>query len=144
MRGSASRAAIARGVSLVRVADGDLVFVVVVEGLDLEGGQDSLLDPVRRVGEDPGGVGQLVTPVVLAIADLPHGAPSQLTFLPAFWLLAPGAVGLIGLTQAATGPADYARVGAALAAVMAIALGVLIGAALYRTAHTALPIPRPQ
>ncbi|MFF2495344.1 threonine/serine exporter ThrE family protein [Agromyces sp. NPDC058064] len=83
-----------------------------------------------------GFVGALaMTPVVLWIASLPHGAPSQLTFLPGFWLLVPGAAGLVGLTEAvgtAQGVEDFAT---ALTAVMSIALGVLIGTALYRVVH---------
>ncbi|UOQ87743.1 threonine/serine exporter family protein [Agromyces endophyticus] len=76
-----------------------------------------------------------MTPVVLWIAALPHGAPSQLTFLPGFWLLVPGAAGLVGLTEAVgttDGLEDFAT---ALTAVMSIALGVLIGTALYRVVH---------
>ena len=62
-------------------------------------------------------------------------APSQLTFLPAFWLLVPGAAGLVGLTEAfatTNGLVDFAT---ALISVMSIALGVLIGTALYRFVH---------
>jgi hypothetical protein len=43
------------GVSWVRVGpDGDLVGVVVVEGVDVEGGEQGLLDPVGGVGDDAG------------------------------------------------------------------------------------------
>lgn len=76
-----------------------------------------------------------MTPVVLWIASLRRGAPSQLTFLPAFWILVPGAAGLAGLTEAvgtAAGLEDFAT---ALTAVMSIALGVLIGTAFYRVVH---------
>ena len=76
-----------------------------------------------------------MTPVVLWIASLRNGAPSQLTFLPAFWLLVPGAAGLVGLTEAVgttEGLEDFAT---ALTSVMSIALGVLIGTALYRVVH---------
>ncbi|GAA1795544.1 threonine/serine ThrE exporter family protein [Agromyces lapidis] len=76
-----------------------------------------------------------MTPVVLWIATLRHGAPSQLTFLPAFWLLVPGAAGLLGLTEAVgttRGLEDFAE---ALTSIMSIALGVLIGTALYRVVH---------
>ena len=76
-----------------------------------------------------------MTPVVLWIASLRHGVPSQLTFLPGFWLLVPGAAGLVGLTEAvgtSEGLQDFAT---ALTSVMSIALGVLIGTALYRVAH---------
>lgn len=76
-----------------------------------------------------------VAPVVLWVSSLRHGAPSQLTFLPAFWLLVPGAAGLVGLTEAVgtdRGAEDFA---AALTSVMSIALGVLLGTALYRAVH---------
>ncbi|MBS0022691.1 threonine/serine ThrE exporter family protein [Microbacterium paraoxydans] len=76
-----------------------------------------------------------VTPVVFWIAGLRHGAPSQLTFLPAFWLLVPGAAGLVGLTEAFATDNGLADFAAALVSVMSIALGVLIGTALYRVVH---------
>lgn len=83
-----------------------------------------------------GFVGALaMTPAVLWIASLRHGVPSQLTFLPGFWLLVPGAAGLVGLTEAvgtSEGLEDFAT---ALTSVMSIALGVLIGTALYRVVH---------
>ncbi|WP_141651253.1 threonine/serine exporter ThrE family protein [Microbacterium sp. 3J1] len=76
-----------------------------------------------------------VTPVVFWIAGLRHGAPSQLTFLPAFWLLVPGAAGLVGLTEAFATDNGLADFAAALTSIMSIALGVLIGTALYRVVH---------
>jgi len=72
----------------------------------------------------------VMTPLVLWIASRDYGAPSQITFLPAFWLLVPGASGLVGLTGAAE--VGLSGLGAALTTVLAIALGVLIGTALYR------------
>lgn len=72
----------------------------------------------------------VMTPLVLWIASRDYGAPSQITFLPAFWLLVPGASGLVGLTEAAE--VGLSGLGAALTTVLAIALGVLIGTALYR------------
>ena len=79
-----------------------------------------------------------MTPVVLWVEQLRHGPPKLVTFLPAFWLLVPGATGLIGVTQiVGTG----AGAGAAsrglsdtLATIISISLGVLIGAAVYRSA----------
>lgn len=83
-----------------------------------------------------GFVGALaMTPVVLWIASLRRGAPSQLTFLPAFWLLVPGAAGLVGLTEAVATDGGIVDFAAALVSVMSIALGVLIGTALYRAVH---------
>jgi uncharacterized membrane protein YjjP (DUF1212 family) len=72
----------------------------------------------------------VMTPLVLWISKQDYGAPSQITFLPAFWLLVPGASGLIGLTEAAD--VGLSGLGSALTTVLAIALGVLIGTALFR------------
>ncbi|RXZ49823.1 threonine/serine ThrE exporter family protein [Agromyces binzhouensis] len=75
----------------------------------------------------------VVTPLVLWIEDLPRGVPSQIAFLPAFWVLVPGAAGLIGLTEGAVEEsAGIDDVAAAFVTVMSIALGVFIGSAIYR------------
>ena len=77
-----------------------------------------------------------MTPLVLWINDRPFGTPSLVTFLPAFWLLVPGAVGLIGVTEIVG--ADHTigaeDLTAALTSIASIALGVLIGSATYHTA----------
>ena len=90
----------------------------------------------RLVGAGVSGfVGALVmTPVALAIARLRHGPPSQVTFLPAFWLLVPGALGLIGVTEIVGDPAsagieDLVK---PLGSIVSIALGVLCGASIFR------------
>ena len=44
-----------------------------------------------------------MTPLVLWFEHLPQGPPKLVTFLPAFWLLVPGAAGLIGITVARRG-----------------------------------------
>ncbi|MCI2956489.1 threonine/serine exporter family protein [Agromyces atrinae] len=86
--------------------------------------------------EVSGFIGALaMTPVVHAIAALPKGAPTQITFLPAFWVLVPGAAGLVGLTEAVGSNAGLTDFVSALTTVMSIALGVLIGTALYRFAR---------
>ncbi len=83
-----------------------------------------------------GFIGALVmTPVVLWIASLPRGVPAQLTFLPAYWLLVPGAAGLVGLTEAMGAGQGFEDFALALVSIMSIALGVLIGTALYRAVH---------
>ncbi len=88
------------------------------------------------VGDEVSGFfGALVmTPVALAVARLPGGPPSQVTFLPAFWLLVPGALGLIGAAAVVGNPAgaeveDLVR---PLGAIISIALGVLCGVSLFR------------
>jgi uncharacterized membrane protein YjjP (DUF1212 family) len=75
-----------------------------------------------------------MTPVALAIASLPGGPPSQVTFLPAFWLLVPGALGLAGVTKVVGDPASagVADLIEPLGSIVAIALGVLCGVTLFR------------
>ncbi len=75
-----------------------------------------------------------MTPVALAIARLPGGPPSQVMFLPAFWLLVPGALGLIGVTEIFGNPAtvSIADLVTPVGSIVSIALGVLGGVSLYR------------
>jgi uncharacterized membrane protein YjjP (DUF1212 family) len=75
-----------------------------------------------------------MTPVALAVARLPSGPPSQVTFLPAFWLLVPGAIGLIGVTDIVGNPATAGLQDLVqpVTSIVAIALGVLCGASIYR------------
>ena len=76
----------------------------------------------------------LMTPIALAVARLPGGPPSQVTFLPAFWLLVPGALGLIGVTEVVGNPAeaDIDDLVQPLGSIVAIALGVLCGVSVFR------------
>jgi uncharacterized membrane protein YjjB (DUF3815 family) len=77
-----------------------------------------------------------MTPVVLWLERLPGGPPKLVTFLPAFWLLVPGATGLIGVTQVVGYGTGVASRGLSdmLMTVVSISLGVLTGAAAYRAA----------
>jgi uncharacterized membrane protein YjjB (DUF3815 family) len=75
-----------------------------------------------------------MTPLVLLIGRRREGPPSMVLFLPAFWLLVPGAAGLIGVTaivgtSSRLAPADFT---ATMVTVLAIALGVLIGTAAVK------------
>jgi uncharacterized membrane protein YjjB (DUF3815 family) len=81
-----------------------------------------------------------MTPVVLWVERLPSGPPKLVTFLPAFWLLVPGAVGLIGVTQIVGAGFDVTARGLSdlLITIISISLGVLIGAAACRAANTGL------
>jgi uncharacterized membrane protein YjjP (DUF1212 family)/uncharacterized membrane protein YjjB (DUF3815 family) len=76
-----------------------------------------------------------MTPLVLWMSDQTWGPPSMVTFLPAFWLLVPGAAGLIGATEivgtdSTLGVNDFSS---AINTVFSIALGILIGSALYNS-----------
>ncbi len=66
-----------------------------------------------------------MTPIALLLACLPGGPPPQVTFLPAFWLLVPGALGLIGVTEIVGNPAtaSIADLVAPVGSIVSIALG---------------------
>ncbi|MGH9120191.1 MAG: threonine/serine ThrE exporter family protein [Acidimicrobiales bacterium] len=76
----------------------------------------------------------VMTPVVFTVARIPTGPPSMVTFLPAFWLLVPGATGLIGVTELLSDTNDLSSEHLVVIAnsIVAIALGVLLGTAIYR------------
>ena len=83
-----------------------------------------------------GFLGALVmTPIAYAVERLPSGPPALVSFLPGFWLLVPGALGLIGVTEyfadnTAAGVQDLVGT---VGSIIAIALGVLCGYPLYRS-----------
>jgi uncharacterized membrane protein YjjP (DUF1212 family) len=95
--------------------------------------------------------GLAMTPLVLWIDSRGYGPPSMVTFLPAFWLLVPGALGLIGMTEL-IGPNQHLGqedLVTTVSSIVSIALGVLIGSAAYKSATagvhrvvTVLPTPR--
>ena len=81
-----------------------------------------------------------MTPLALWVETMRHGPPKLITFLPGFWLLVPGAAGLIGVTELLS--VDH-QLGAqtvvdSFVTVMSIALGVLIGTAVYQTTDSGL------
>ena len=71
-----------------------------------------------------------MTPLVMFFDSLPKGPTKLITFLPGFWMLVPGAAGLIAVVgidaQSAPGALNSVFI-----TIIAIALGVLIGSALY-------------
>jgi len=81
--------------------------------------------------------GLAIVPVARLIARAPGGPPPMVTTRPAFWLLVPGALGFIGVSQVATmsqsGIDDLINMGLAL---FAIALGVLTGTGLTQEARS--------
>ena len=84
-----------------------------------------------------GFLGGLTAALGATLIARPGGPPSLVVFLPSFWLLVPGSLGLIGTTQLAADTGDgFATAAGAIAVIAAIALGVLIGSAVGR-AYTA-------
>jgi hypothetical protein len=70
----------------------------------------------------------VMTPVATLVAAQPGGPPLMATFLPAFWLLVPGSMGLIGVTQIlAKQSAGQGTLLSAGVSIVAIAVGVITG-----------------
>lgn len=77
-----------------------------------------------------------MTPVAVAISRQRSGPPALVSFLPAFWLLVPGALGLIGVASVLDGDLNGTRtIVTTIATMIAIALGVLLGLAVTRSLH---------
>ncbi|MGC5170700.1 threonine/serine exporter family protein [Microbacterium sp. DT81.1] len=72
-----------------------------------------------------------VTPVTALVARQPTGPAALVSFTPAFSLLVPGAIGLVGVADVLGGDrAAAASLVATLSTMVAIALGVLAGSSL--------------
>lgn len=87
------------------------------------------------LGPEAGGFfGMLVaTPLGYLIQLKFKGPPAMVTFLPSFWLLVPGAMGLVSVTQMLTDRvAGVDGLTTVVFALTSIALGTLLGASLYR------------
>jgi uncharacterized membrane protein YjjB (DUF3815 family) len=69
--------------------------------------------------------------VTALVARQPSGPAALVSFTPAFWLLVPGALGLVSVADALSGDsAGAATLIAAVSTMVAIALGVLAGSSL--------------
>ena len=80
-----------------------------------------------------GFAGGLTAALGAAIVQWRGGPPSLVVFLPSFWLLVPGSLGLIGTTELATQTGDgFVTASGATAVIIAIALGVLVGSSVGR------------
>lgn len=75
----------------------------------------------------------VMTPVVLAIDHRPVGPRATTLFLPGFYFLVPGASGLIDVTATVSPGILGGGLTATLTTVVAIALGVLIATAAFRS-----------
>ena len=86
-------------------------------------------------------VGAVVLTVVAYLQQaLPGAPPAVVCFLPAFWLLVPGAASLINFTQRLLGLAfDSLSLFTILGSIVAIALGVVTGTAAHRQLYRIAP-----
>jgi len=76
----------------------------------------------------------VATPLGYLIQLRFRGPPSMVTFLPSFWLVVPGSLGLISVTQMLSDrTAGIEGLISVIFAVTSIALGTLVGAAIYKT-----------
>jgi uncharacterized membrane protein YjjB (DUF3815 family) len=86
--------------------------------------------------EISGFFGMLVaTPLGYLIQKRLKGPPAMVTFLPSFWLLVPGALGLLAVTGLLSDPGGQGGQGGMVSVALAltsIALGTLVGASFYR------------
>jgi uncharacterized membrane protein YjjP (DUF1212 family) len=83
--------------------------------------------------EISGFFGTLVaTPLGYLIQQRFKGPPSMVTFLPSFWLLVPGALGLVTVNRLLSDPARIDGLISVAFALASIALGALVGASLYK------------
>lgn len=74
-----------------------------------------------------------MTPVALAVARFPSGPSPLASFLPAFWMLVPGALGLVGVTSLLEGDdSGLSTLVTTVATMVAIAFGVVLGMAATR------------
>jgi uncharacterized membrane protein YjjB (DUF3815 family) len=88
-----------------------------------------------------------MTPVAAFIARQRSGPPTIVSFTPAFWLLVPGALGLVGVAALLHGDSSGASiVTSTVETMVAIAVGVMVGRALslfvvdrLRSRHTEDP-----
>ena len=78
-------------------------------------------------------IGAIVMTPAAVVASRLHGPATIVNFLPAFWLLVPGALGLKGVTTILDGNSTgISTIVAAVSTMVAITLGILLGLAITR------------
>ncbi len=90
-----------------------------------------------------GFLGAIAASLGASIVELRRPQLARLVlFLPAFWLLVPGSLGLVGVTELAAGRESATQVAlGVLGVVSAIALGLLVGSSLGRSLRGRLRSP---
>jgi uncharacterized membrane protein YjjP (DUF1212 family) len=88
----------------------------------------------RLLGKEISGFfGTLVaTPLGYLIHKRFKGPPVMVTFLPSFWLLVPGAMGLLTIKRLLSDPGRFDGLISVAFVLASIALGALVGASLYK------------
>ncbi|MFZ2429368.1 MAG: hypothetical protein WAW71_14615 [Propioniciclava sp.] len=72
-----------------------------------------------------------MTPVAYVASRQPNGPAAFASFLPGFWLLVPGTLGLVGVTSLLDGDSTgLTTLITTIASMVAIVLGILAGAAV--------------
>jgi hypothetical protein len=72
-----------------------------------------------------------MTPTAMVVERWPSAPPAHVLFLPGFWLLVPGAVGLVSMTELVGDTPSAIRLQASIISFVGIALGVYMGGALF-------------
>jgi uncharacterized membrane protein YjjP (DUF1212 family) len=85
----------------------------------------------------------VMVPVAHLVGRVRTAPPAHVMFLPAFWLLVPGTIGLIGITEIVgdNSHAGSENLGTALVSIPAVALGILVGTMIVRAARIATRAP---
>jgi len=87
--------------------------------------------------------GVVMTPLILWLSGRPDGPPKMTLFLPAFWVLVPGAAGLIGVTGAVgVSSVDAGDFSQTALTVASITVGILVGAASWTASSDAASTAR--
>jgi uncharacterized membrane protein YjjB (DUF3815 family) len=74
----------------------------------------------------------VMTPVAALVARQKKGPPMIVSFTPAFWLLVPGALGLVGVAALLHGDTSgVSTLTTMVETMVAIAVGVMVGRAVY-------------
>jgi uncharacterized membrane protein YjjB (DUF3815 family) len=75
-----------------------------------------------------------MVPIAHIVSHARTAPPAHVMFLPAFWLLVPGTIGLIGITEIVGNNAQHGtqNVAAALTSIPSVALGILVGTMVVR------------
>jgi uncharacterized membrane protein YjjB (DUF3815 family) len=83
--------------------------------------------------------GAVMVPVAHLVGRARTAPPAHVMFLPAFWLLVPGTIGLIGIAELVGNTTDAGTENffSALVATASVALGILAGTLIVRAAGIA-------